>query len=940
MSVVRARVEFRLFGPVEAWCGGQRVELGQPRLRATLAVLLTEANRVVSPATLVERVWGAHPPDSARSALYGHLTRIRAVLARLNEDGEAVRLTRVSGGYLLKLDPATVDLHLFDRLVDQARATRDADQAAALWATALDLWGGDPYENLSSEWLDEMRDKLKRRRLTAVLERNELELARGRHAELLAELIDLGERQPLDERLAGQLMLAHYRCGQRAEAMRYYETVRQRLADELGVEPGVELQALHEQMVHNAPPVFPPSAHVPAPAQLPPDVPGFVGRAEELARLDALRAQRAGHPAALIISAVSGTAGIGKTTLAVHWAHRVSNQFPDGQLYVNLCGFRSGPIVTPSEAIRGFLEALGVPPERIPLTIDAQVSQYRSLMDGKRVLVVLDNARDAEQVRPLLPGTPTALVVVTSRNQLTPLVAIEGARPLTVDLLSDGEARELVVRRLGADRVAAEPHAVNRIITGCARLPLALAVAAARAQQTNFPLTAIAAGLDKAGQRLDTLDAGDPASQVRAVFSWSYAALTLPGARLFRLLGLNSGPDISIPAAASLAGLPRAAEARVLLTELAHANLVTEHAPGRYTFHDLLREYASELTQRHDSIALRQAAQTRLLDHYTRASYAADHLLYPDRDPISLPLTPAPLGTVHEIPRDHHEALAWFATEHRSLLAALRLAVDARLDSHAWQLAWTLDTFLDRQGHWHDLAAAWQAAVPAAQRLGDPVARADAHRFLGYANTRLDRHSDANTHLSHALDLYTQAADRVGQARTHDQFNYLWERLGRPEKALDHAGRALALYQAAGHRRGQARALNAVGWLHAVLGDYTRALTHCEQALALHRQLGDRVGEAATWDSLGYAHHHLGDHTRAADCYQHALTQFRDLGDRYYEADTLIHLGETHHAAGNPQGARSAWRQALDILTNLEHPDAEGVRAKLRVLDPFPAAAR
>jgi tetratricopeptide (TPR) repeat protein len=461
-----------------------------------------------------------------------------------------------------------------------------------------------------------------------------------------------------------------------------------------------------------------------------------------------------------------------------------------------------------------------------------------------------------------------------------------------------------------------------------------LAIAAARAQQSSFPLTALAADLAQAGGRLDALDAGDTITQVRAVFSWSYTALAPPAARLFRLLGLHPGPDISAAAAASLIAAPPA-QTRQLLAELTRAGLLSEHAPGRYGFHDLLAAYAADLTHDTDTDDERRAATTRLLDHYTHTAYAADRLLYPARGPIPLPLAQPAAGAAPERPADQRAALGWLTVEHPVLLATLRLAADTGFDTHTWQLAWALDTFLTRRGHWHDLAGDWQAAVAAADRLGHPAAAAYAHRLLAWAGTLLGRYDEAHTHLGRALDLYAEAGDQVGQAHTHINLGILWERQDRPDRALGHDQQALRLFRAAGYRRGLANALNSVGWSHVLLGDHTQALAHCEEALTLFQQAGDRDGEAGTWDSLGYAHHHLGHYTQAADCYEHSLALFRDLGDRYEEATTLTHLGDTHHAAGQPDAARAA---ALDILNDLDHPDAETVHTKLRGLDQPPPA--
>ncbi len=699
----------------------------------------------------------------------------------------------------------------------------------------------------------------------------------------------------------------------------------------------------------NPPAQAAPARAVPAravPAQLPAAVAAFAGRGEHLKRLDALlpdthdednhddnnHNHNGRGTTAVVISAIAGTAGVGKTTLAVYWAHQVRDRFPDGQLYVNLRGFGpAGTAMAPGEAIRGFLEALEVAPQRIPATLDAQAALYRSLLAGKRVLVVLDNARDVDQVRPLLPGAPGCLALVTSRNQLFGLIAAEGASPLTLDVLSGEESRELLARRLGPQRVAAEPEAAAEIITRCARLPLALAVAAARAvAYPHFPLAALAGELGEARDRLDSLDGGDPTTGVRAVLSWSYRGLPPQAARLFRLLGLHPGPDLSVAAAASLAGLP-ADQVRPLLAELTRAHLVDEHSPGRYSFHDLLRAYAAEQAHSHDADTDRRAAVHRLLGHFLRTAYAADRLLDPHRDPIAL-APPAP-GVTPGDPVDYEQAMTWFTTEHAALLAAVGQAARAGFATHAWQLAWALETFLYRQGHWLDLLDCQTTALDATRGCADSAGQAYAHCGLAHAYGRLGRYGDVHAHLGQALDLFGLLGDEIGQARTHRMIGLALGHQGRAREALDRNRYALDLYRAAGHRAGQAWALNAVGWYHAQLGDHEQALASCEQALALMRELGHRNGEANTWDSLGYAHHHLGRHRQAVVCYQHAVELCRELGHRYKEALALDCLGDVHHAVADADAARDAWRRAVAILDELAHPDAATVRAKIHGLD-------
>ncbi|WP_158102695.1 AfsR/SARP family transcriptional regulator [Lentzea kentuckyensis] len=656
-------MEFGLLGDVEVRVGGRVVDVGHSRQRCVLVALLVEANRLVPVDVLVDRVWGEQVPHRARNAVAGYVSRLRQVLP------DEVSIVGRQGGYVLTVDPMTVDLHRFTGLLERARVTPDV----GLLNDALGLWRGEPFSTLDTPWLVTVRSALEARRLAALLDRNDLALEQGRHTELLAELDATAAAFPLDERLAGQLMLALYRCGRQADALLRYEQVRLWLADELGADPGPELRLLHKKILTGD--LALPAGQV-TPRQLPAPPRSFAGRARELAALDAVSTGPV---------VVSGMGGVGKTALAVHWAHRVAARFSDGQLYLNLRGFGPDDAMTTGEALRALLGALGL---RVPDSTDAQASRYRSALADKRMLIVLDNARDADQVRSLLPGSPGCLVLVTSRTRLTGLVAADGAHPVALDLLSAQESRELLAGRLRA--VPADSAATTEIITRCAGLPLALTVVAARAACTGFPLRAIAAELRRG---LDPFDGGDSATDVRAVFSWSYRALGSAAARLFRLLGLHPGPDVCASAAAGLLGTPQVGP---LLAELTRAHLLVEHQPGRYLLHDLLRAYAVELAQLHDSVADRRLATRRVLDHYVRTSLAAAR----------------------------SQALAWFTTEQRVLLAAAEHAAATGFDTHAWQLARTLAEFLERRGHWSDLA--------------DPRAQSHAHRVLTRASTQLD----------------------------------------------------------------------------------------------------------------------------------------------------------------------------------------------------------
>jgi DNA-binding SARP family transcriptional activator/tetratricopeptide (TPR) repeat protein len=943
-------MDFRVLGPLEVRAGGAALEVGPPQQGTVLAALTVDAGRLVPVQVLMDRVWGSRPPPHARRTLHTYLTRIRRLLERgCATDDHQVRLVRRTGGYVLDVDHDRVDLHRFRHLLDRARDPRCTDaQRVVLLHESLGLWRGDPLAGLPGEWAARKRENWRRQRLDAAVDWAKAHIRVGSPNVVVEPLTDLLGEHPLDEPVAAVLMRALFAAGRGADALNCYTAIRKRLAADLGVDAGAELQELHRAILRGcvepapampaspvpASPVPAPPASVPepaagvVPAQLPLEVSGFAGRTRELARLHALLPASRQAPGAVVIAVLSGSAGVGKSALAMHWAHRVAGNFPDGQLYVNLRGFHpTGTAMEPAEAVRRFLDAFEVPPQRIPASLDAQAGLYRSLLADRRVLVVLDNARDTEQIRPLLPGAPGCAVVVTSRSQLTGLVAGDGAHPITLDLLSTVEAHELLTRRVGPDRVAAEPDAVDQIIARSARLPLALSIVAARAAtHPGFPLHTLADELRAAHGGLDAFAGGEASSDLRAVFSWSYRALGDGAAGLFRLLGLHPGPDLTAPATASLAGVP-IRRVRPLLDELTRAHLITEHVPGRYTAHDLLRAYAAELAGTTGTDAWRHAATHRMLDHYLHTAYAADRRLDPHRDVVDL-VAPQP-GVTPEDLADHDSALAWLTTEHPVLLAAVAHAAGDGFDTHAWQLARTLTTFFDRQGHWHDQAAAHRTALRATQRLADRPGQAHTHRGLARAYTRLGRYDDANDHYRHALDLYGELGDHVSQAHTQINLGWVCERQGDYRGALGHGESALDLYRVAGYRSGQADALNTIGWCHALLGDHHEALARCQQALALHQEIGNRHSLAATWDSLGYVHQHLGNHREATSCYQHAIDLMRDLGDRYSEADALSHLGDAHQAAGDPGPARDAWRAALDVLEQLGHPDAARVRAKL-----------
>ncbi len=590
-------------------------------------------------------------------------------------------------------------------------------------------------------------------------------------------------------------------------------------------------------------------------------------------------------------------------------------------------GDPSGQPTPPSTAIRGFLRALGVPARQIPSRLDEQAALYRSVLAGRRMLVLLDDARDEEQVRPLLPGSPGCMLVVTSRSQLIGLAAADGAHQLALELFSGREGRELLARRLGHERVAAEPGAAAELVALCARLPLALSVVAARAAALpTVPLAALAGELRETRARLDALDTGDGASSIRAAFTRSYQDLSSSAARMFRLLGLHPGPQISVPAAVSMAGI-QAGQARAALAELARFHLATEHAHGRFSCHDLLRAYAAEQAASVDTEPDRRAALHRMLDHYLHTARRGAVLLHPARDEVA----PAPpqTGVVPEHLADHRQALAWYDVEHPALLASADLAAGARFDIHAWQLPWALVPFLYRRGHWPEWVTLQAFALAAAERLDDHHARARALLDLGYAHAVRADAGEASRPLRQALRLFRQLGDQAGQARAHNALAMALESQHRYAEALRYAKRSLDLYQAAGSLAAQANALTTVGWYHSLLGDHQQALTCSRRVIAAHRELGNRHGEAGACLVVGHALYHLGRPSEAITSHQRSLMLYRELGDLQHQADALIQLGDARRAAGNPQAACEAWQHALTILDQLHHPDAGRFRAKL-----------
>ncbi|HWS37550.1 MAG TPA: BTAD domain-containing putative transcriptional regulator, partial [Actinoplanes sp.] len=799
--------EFRLLGPVEVWAGGRRIDAGPPQQRLVLAVLLTAAGRLVSTEALIARLWDDEPPAAARRAVYVHIARIRQVLRAAGADGA---LIKVSGGYRLDVDPDEVDLLRFQRLNEQAR---EHDDSRETLAEALACWSGTPLAGVPGRWAEDTRKTWSRLHLDTVIAWSRV----ADPAPAVNLLTPLVEEHPLVEPLAAALMRVLHRAGRTAEALECFTRTRKKLVEELGLDPGSELAEVQRMLLAE-----PEAAARERPVQLPPDIAAFVGRDAEL---DTLKAA-ADQP--LIV--ISGTAGVGKTTLAVHWATTVADRFPDGILHVNLRGFDpSGITATPAEAIRGFLEAFDVPPQSVPVTLPAQVGLYRRLVSGRRVLVMLDNARDAEQVRPLLPNSPGCLAVVTSRHLLPALVVTDGAYPLSLDLLTAAESRQLLTARLGADRVNAEPGSVDEIIDRCAGLPLAMTLIATRAAvHRRFELADLVGQLRAAGDRLDALSSVDRSIDVRTVFSWSYDGLSEGAAELFRLIGLHCGPDITAPAAAALLGTD-VRRVNLLLDELAEAHLIVEHIRGRFGIHDLLRAYAAERFDDDPAEPLR-----RVLDYYLHSADAADAMIYPYRDEMTL--DPPRPGVTPEVFDTDQRAAGWLAAERPVLLAAITQAASGH-EAHAFRLALVLVTFLARRGHWDELITALGLALDAARRLGDAGGEGHSLRVLGWAYAYSGQYEKSVGLTREALAVFETLDDRVGQARAHRDIALVFWRQGDQAETLHHLRQVLRLSATAGLRAGPAFALYLQACVQYLSGDQPGAVALCRAAVAEYRAL-------------------------------------------------------------------------------------------------------
>ncbi|HET7017796.1 MAG TPA: tetratricopeptide repeat protein [Streptosporangiaceae bacterium] len=937
-----SQLRVRLLGPVEVEADGRLLPVSGVRRKAVLAALALGSGEIVSTSDLVDAVWGEAAPATAVRTLSAHVSYLRHLMA-----GSASIIARPPGYVLdLGVDGADgTDIRLAERLLRQGTQVPDPADGVADLQAALDLWRGRPLADLAGHvgpaWHEQQTRNLDVLLAQVRLALFEARLAADEHALIVPGLEEMAAEHPLDEHVVALLMLALYRSGRWNDAIAVYRRLRETLSAQAGIEPGQRLQALETAILERAsvldrPPATllePAVRRVPVPSELPRSESAFTGRVAELASLDAVLSEAVQAspvgPDAVAVIVISGTAGIGKTALAVHWARQVASQFPDGQLYIDLRGFDADDrALDPGDVLWNFLRALGIPAARLPLGNAERAALYRSVLVGKRVLAVLDNAKDADQVRPLLPSSPGCLVIVTSRSALTSLIAVEGARPVSLDLLTEADASDLLARRLGEERLAAEPVAADDIIAGCAGLPLSLTIVAARlAAKPGSPLATVAGALREAVGTLDAFDDDDLAVGLRTLFSWSYRALSADAARMFRLLGLNPGPDLTLPAAASLAAIS-VGRARGILAELTRAHLLTEHRPGRYASHDLLHAYAAELTLACDSDQARDAAVYRLVDHYLHTAHAAVVATQPYHEPIALGA--ARPGITVAAPVTEQDGLQWFTDECVNALAAVELAAGAELNVATWQLAWALSAFLLRQGRWSDQERTWQAGLDAARRAGDQAAEAVALHGLAGGYHRSGRGDLAYPLFVQALEAFERIGGYLGrQANIHSALGDLAGQDDRPADMLGHCLRSRELYQQAADSNMQVGTLNNIGYSYALLGDYQQALEYCERAVAGARDLGERNWESYAAGSLGFIHHQLGDYPQAADWYERAAVLCREVGERYFEANSLECLGDVQRDAGDLVTARRTWERALSILDEIHHPGSERVRARL-----------
>ncbi|UQX02389.1 BTAD domain-containing putative transcriptional regulator [Streptomyces sp. RerS4] len=956
---------FAVLGPVRAWRGGEALPSGSPQQRALLAVLLLRDGRTATAPELIDAIWGEDPPQQALATIRTYASRLRKVL-------EPGLLVTDAGGYAIRLRrQEALDLGIARSLAadaETARAAGDRALARTLLCRALELWDGEPLAGVPGPHAETERTRLAEWRLQLLETRLDLDLEVGHHAEAVSELTALTAAHPLSERLRELLMLALYRSGRQAEALAVYADTRRLLAEELGVDPRPELSALQQRILNAdaelAHAENPDKAAAPVlvrPAQLPATVPDFTGRAPFVAELGEILSDAAGAGRVMAVSALAGIGGVGKTTLAVHVAHAARPHFPDGQLYADLQGTDPRP-AQPEAVLGSFLRALGTPDTAIPDSAADRAALYRSVLDGRRVLVLLDNARDAAQVRPLLPGTAGCAALVTSRVRMSGLA---GAHLVDLDVMSPEEALQLFTRIVGAERVGAERQAALDVVGACGFLPLAIRIAASRlAARRTWTVSVLAAKLADERRRLDELQAGDLA--VKATFELGYGQLEPAQQRAFRLLGLADGPDISLAAAAAVLDLPEH-DTEDLLEALVDCSLLESAAPGRYRFHDLVRLYARACADRDEQPASgREAALDRLLDFYLATAARVYSLERPgDRLPAHLTRTDRP-GLPLTEPR---AALDWLFAEAGPLLAcvrqsagrpeALRRAVDllwaakdlAESGANSKQYESAALTLLDAAraardpraegrthttltmvhlfaGRFAEADDEARQAMDLARETGDPLAGCWAPNDRGIIALYQSRYADGERYLLEAIENFRADGNFIGEASALCNLSRIHVALGHLDSAIDLAQQGISIYDRMGLTLRLANGRYALGIALTQAGRLGEALTQLGEALSLFHDNRQPLWEGVTHFRLAEAHLAAHRPTLAAQHAEQAIA-LRGIGGEWRRATVLTVLGKALRRLGQPDRARACWQDAESVFSRLGSSELAEVQALL-----------
>jgi len=905
-------VRFVLLGPVQAVVGGQPVQINRAQRRAVLAYLLLQARRTVSVDELVDALWGVQPPATARTQIFAAVSAVRRALRAAGRD--PVRSN--PGGYRLDLDDDELDVDAFQRSVDAARqlAGRSAvEEATSTLRGALRLWQGSPLSGITGAFVEAARSSLLERRVETLGQLYEYELALGRHQAVLAELTELTVAHPFSEVLVGHLMLALYRSGRSADALAAFRRTRQHLVVELGIEPTSELALLHKRILDDDPTLRAPKRVTPAGGRryLPRDIPDFTGRAEDLGRLDQLAEAARAASGAAIISAIGGVPGVGKTALAIRWAHRWAQNYPDGQLYLNLRGYDRRHPMQPAEALGLLLRALDVPVDRIPLTVDESAALYRATIAEQRILVLLDNARSADQVRPLLPAGPGTFVLVTSRDALNGLVARDGARRLDLDVLPADDAVRLLETIVGADRVAVDPRTASDLAASCGYLPLALRIAAANLTATpDRTIAAYHAELTD-GMRLPTLAVeGDRQSSLETVFAYSYRALSGPAQRLFRLLGLIPGPDFTVDAVAALAGTS-ASDAGLLVTTLLDAYLVTERPaatagdePSRFAMHDLLREYAGRLAGAPEHRDERREALARLVDWASRHVDGAAQRLYP----AGLRLTSLgdPVGF-----RDAASASRWLDAEFDNLVALTMSAGALGHPEMAWRIPFGCRSYLFLKAERAAMIRMGRAGWTAAAQERDPRGQAAAELVLAQAYNLAGHDDRAVRHANRCLARAREAQWRQIEIDAHNATSVYYLHTGDLRASARAARAAVDISRELGVPNAQH--LGKLGLISLLLGELNQACDYLEQTVVAQTGQAPQ-SRGITLLNLGDTYRLQGRYADAGRRIGEAIDLFEEVGSGHLAAVARSSMALVHLAEGRRTEARTLADRARTVL--------------------------